>query len=221
MPLSATEGMVRCTRRAIKGLMNFHPEGWDEVQERGRQVIRRLLERRMRQRVRGYLEQELSSCEQDRRNGYYRRHLLASMGDIELAVPRTRRWSAFDVVQAYARRAPDVDRCILACFVYGLSTRKVSEAPGLRPGLTGFVESCSPAGPACTGGGTLRYRWFDIETQEWTDRSLQIEIPDMGQPYVPRVEAQFRTDCLESAGVSEETPPAARLSWGRIKMGYR
>ncbi len=128
MPLSATEGMVRCTRRAIKGLMNFHPEGWDEVQERGRQVIRRLLERRMRQRVRGYLEEELSSGEQDRRNGYYRRHLLTSMGDIELAVPRTRRWSPFDVVQAYARRAPDVDRCILACFVYGLSTRKVSEA---------------------------------------------------------------------------------------------
>jgi len=60
MPLSATQGMVRCTGRAIKQMMNFHPEGWDEVQDRSRQVIRRVLERRMRQRVRGYLEEELS-----------------------------------------------------------------------------------------------------------------------------------------------------------------
>lgn len=140
MPLSATQGMLRCTRRAIKQLMNFHPEGWDEVQDRSRQVIRRVLERRMRQRVRGYLEEELSRGEQDRRNGYYRRHLLTSMGDIELAVPRTRTWSAIEVVRSYARRAPDVDRCILACFVYGLSTRKVSEAL-----LPIFGERVSPA----------------------------------------------------------------------------
>jgi putative transposase len=62
------------------------------------------------------------------------------MGDIELAVPRTRNWSAMEVVRSYARRAPDVDRCILACFVYGLSTRKVSEAL-----LPIFGERVSPA----------------------------------------------------------------------------
>ena len=140
MPLSATQGMVRSTRRAIKQLMNFHPEGWDEVQDRSRQVIRRVLERRMRQRVRGYIEDQLGRGEQDRRNGYYRRHLLTSMGDIELAVPRTRTWSAIEVVRAYARRAPDVDRCILACFVYGLSTRKVAEAL-----LPIFGERVSPS----------------------------------------------------------------------------
>ncbi len=128
MPLAATEGIVRRARRTIKDLMNFHPEGWDEVEDRGRQVIRRILERRMKQRVRGYLEDELSRGEQDRRNGSYHRHLLTSMGDIEIAVPRTRKWSALEVVRAYARRAPDVDRSILACFVYGLSTRKVAEA---------------------------------------------------------------------------------------------
>ena len=43
-------------------------------------------------------------------------------------MPRTRRWSALAVVRAYARRAPHIDRMILACFVLGLSTRKVAIA---------------------------------------------------------------------------------------------
>jgi transposase-like protein len=43
-------------------------------------------------------------------------------------VPRTRRFSALEVVRAYARRAAHVDRMILACFVLGLSTRKVAIA---------------------------------------------------------------------------------------------
>jgi len=43
-------------------------------------------------------------------------------------VPRTRTWSPKAVVQAYARRTREVDRMILACFVLGLSTRKVGEA---------------------------------------------------------------------------------------------
>jgi transposase-like protein len=64
----------------------------------------------------------------DRRNGRYRRHLLTELGDIELAVPRTRTFSALKVVRAYARRAQNVDRMILACFVLGLSTRKVAAA---------------------------------------------------------------------------------------------
>ena len=64
----------------------------------------------------------------DRRNGSYTRHLLTELGDIELQVPRTRRYSALVVVHAYARRAPHIDRMILACFVLGLSTRKVASA---------------------------------------------------------------------------------------------
>lgn len=63
--------------------------------------------------------------EPDRRNGYYRRHLLSTLGDIELQVPRTRRYSPVSVLRAYARREAEVDRMILAGFVLGLSTRKV------------------------------------------------------------------------------------------------
>jgi putative transposase len=43
-------------------------------------------------------------------------------------VPRTRRFAPIEVVRAYARRPAQVDRMILACFVLGLSTRKVGEA---------------------------------------------------------------------------------------------
>jgi transposase-like protein len=71
----------------------------------------------------------LAACgEADRRNGCYRRHLLTELGDIELNVPRTRRYSALTVVRAYARRAPHIDRMILACFMLGLATRKVAAA---------------------------------------------------------------------------------------------
>lgn len=63
----------------------------------------------------------------DRRNGYYQRHLLTEPGDIELNVPRTRRYSPVEVIRAYARRTPEIDRVILSAFVLGLSTRKVGE----------------------------------------------------------------------------------------------
>jgi putative transposase len=48
-----------------------------------------------------------------------------TLGDIELAVPRTRRYSP--ALRAYARREVEIDRVILAGFVLGLSTRKVGE----------------------------------------------------------------------------------------------
>ena len=63
----------------------------------------------------------------DRRNGYYPRRLMTELGDIELSVPRTRRYCPTEVVRAYARRSPEIDRTILAGFVLGLSTRKLGE----------------------------------------------------------------------------------------------
>ncbi len=74
------------------------------------------------------LERLAERGQADRRNGCYRRGLLTELGRIELAVPRTRTFSALRVVQAYARRVRDLDRMILACFVLGLSTRKVARA---------------------------------------------------------------------------------------------
>ena len=74
-----------------------------------------------------YLDQLAADDAADRRNGYYRRHLLTELGDIELNVPRTRRYSPVAVVRAYARRTRELDRVILSAFVLGLSTRKVGE----------------------------------------------------------------------------------------------
>ena len=47
-----------------------------------------------------YLERLAEGDQADRRNGCYRRGLLTELGAIELAVPRTRRFSALRVVHA-------------------------------------------------------------------------------------------------------------------------
>ncbi|MGH6719296.1 MAG: transposase, partial [Alphaproteobacteria bacterium] len=87
-----------------------------------------LLEGRMAETVEDHLAALAARGEADRRNGFYGRHLLTELGDIALTVPRTRTFSAHAVLHAYARRVGDVDRMILACFVLGLSTRKVGAA---------------------------------------------------------------------------------------------
>ncbi len=94
----------------------------------GRQALEEIIEQQMAKAVEAYLEQLEGDDVADRRNGYYRRHLLTELGDIELNVPRTRRYSPVEVLRAYARRTPEIDRVILAGFVLGLSTRKVGEA---------------------------------------------------------------------------------------------
>jgi len=101
---------------------------WDEgYRPLGRQAIAEILEDRMSAAIDAYLDGLGADDAPDRRNGFYRRHLLTELGDIELNVPRTRHYSPVEVVRAYARRAPELDRVILAGFVLGLSTRKVGE----------------------------------------------------------------------------------------------
>lgn len=93
----------------------------------GREALAEILEERMSETVDRWLAGLGCDDAPDRRNGFYYRHLLTELGDIEIAVPRTRRFSPCEVLRAYARRAPEVDRVILAGFVLGLSTRKVGE----------------------------------------------------------------------------------------------
>jgi putative transposase len=93
----------------------------------GRQALAEIIEDQMAAAVDRYLDQLQADDAADRRNGHYRRHLLTELGDIELCVPRTRRYSPTEVIRAYARRTREIDRVILAGFVLGLSTRKVGE----------------------------------------------------------------------------------------------
>jgi len=121
---------VRSVPEAMRVLkeMNLQSPEWQPIHEASRAALKRILEGRMRRRVRCYLRALAHEGMADRWNGSYRRHLLTALGDIELCVPRTRTFSAVSVIQAYARREPEIDRQILACFVLGLSTRKVGEA---------------------------------------------------------------------------------------------
>jgi putative transposase len=128
MPQTAT---IRSLPAAFAMMKVMEAEGaeWGEDYRAGaRHALAELLEGRMDQLIDEHLERMAELGQADRRNGCYRRHLLTELGDIELAVPRTRTFSALKVVRAYARRAKDVDRMILACFVLGLSTRKVAIA---------------------------------------------------------------------------------------------
>ncbi len=131
MSLGATVTSLPQAMRMIKR-MDLHGYEWGtEYREAGRAAIKRTLEAAMRGHVDRHLE-EIGRWEgADRRNGTFSRHLLTELGDIELQVPRTRHYSAVGVLQAYSRRSPQIDRMILACFVLGLSTRKV--APALLP----------------------------------------------------------------------------------------
>ena len=116
---------------AFEMLETMQAEGvdWGEDYRAGaRQARAEPLEGRRGQLIDQHLERMAELGEADRRDGCYRRHLLTELGDLELAVPRTRTFSALKVVRAYARRAHNVDRMILACFVLGLSTRKVATA---------------------------------------------------------------------------------------------
>ena len=93
----------------------------------GRAALAHVIEEQMAAAVDRHLDQLDAEATADRRNGHYKRHLLTTLGDIELCVPRTRRFSPTAVIRAYARREAEIDRVILAGFVLGLSTRKVGE----------------------------------------------------------------------------------------------
>lgn len=128
MPQAVT---IRSLPRAfamIKAMQDQGYEWGEDYRQSGREALVEILEEQMDDAIDRQLAAADIGGAADRRNGCYHRHLLTELGDIELSVPRTRRFSALGVVRAYARRAPHLDRMILSCFVFGLSTRKVATA---------------------------------------------------------------------------------------------
>lgn len=111
----------------VKAMQADNLDWGEDYRPFARQALADIIEDQMAAAVDRYLDQ--LGCEDvpDRRNGYYKRHLLTTLGDIELCVPRTRRYSPVAVLRAYARREAEIDRVMLAGFVLGLSTRKVGE----------------------------------------------------------------------------------------------
>lgn len=124
------EQVVRSLPQAFRIIkeMNLLPDDESEYRSLARESLRAILEDKMRDRIDCHLEAMALRDEEDRRNGYFGRHLLTELGDIEITVPRTRTASGVGVIHAYHRRAVQVDRMILSCFILGLSTRKVGYA---------------------------------------------------------------------------------------------
>jgi transposase-like protein len=128
MPQSATIKSLPAAFAMMKAMQVEDVEWGEDYRQATRQALAEVLEGRMDALIDAHLERMAGLGQADRRNGCYTRWLLTELGAVELAVPRTRTFSALKVVRAYARRAKDVDRMILGCFLLGLSTRKVATA---------------------------------------------------------------------------------------------
>jgi putative transposase len=128
MPQAVTIASLPRAFELVKGMQAQGLEWGESYRPLGREAIAAILHDRMSEAIDEHLDRMAELDQADRRNGSYRRHLLTELGVIELAVPRTRRFAPIAVLRAYARRAEQLDRMILACFVLGLSTRKVGEA---------------------------------------------------------------------------------------------
>jgi putative transposase len=128
MPQAVTIASLPRAFALVKGMQAQGLEWGEGYRGLGREAIAAILRGQMLEAIDAHLDRMAELDQADRRNGSYRRHLLTELGEIELAVPRTRRFAPIAVLRAYARRAEQLDRMILSCFVLGLSTRKVGEA---------------------------------------------------------------------------------------------
>jgi len=122
---------ARNVNRALKEINAFEWEGDYRAEAASR--LKELLEERMDEELGQYLgrakhERREQGDPEDYRNGSYLRHLLTEIGDLIIQVPRSRKGFLSRVLEAYKRRSRTVDQLIMACFVLGMSTRKVSTA---------------------------------------------------------------------------------------------
>jgi hypothetical protein len=97
----------------------------------------------MGQAIDDHLDRMAVLDQADRRNGSYRRHLLTELGEIELAVPRTRYFAPTAVLRAYARRAEQTrphDPGLLRAGSFGAQGQRGAAAdPGAARGRTNRV----------------------------------------------------------------------------------
>ena len=124
---AATIESLALAFEVVKSMQADGLEWGEGYRSLGRQALAEIIQGRMAEAVDHWFDGLDATALRDRRNGSYRRHLLSELGDIELSVPRTRRFCLTEVLRRYARRSPEIDRAILAGFVLVLSTRKVGE----------------------------------------------------------------------------------------------
>ena len=126
-------GSNRKHKSGLSEIKTFCIDSWEgEYRSAARVALKEIVERRMRHWVERSLQELQARDVADSRNGYFCRHLLTELGDLELSIPRTRTFSAIGIMHQVAgglgRRAGHVERMILLAFTLGLATRKVGQA---------------------------------------------------------------------------------------------
>jgi len=117
---------IQSINQAFQEIKSFDVDSWEgDFRTNAQRAMKDLIESELHSRVDSYLQDMQRQELADRRNGYYIRHLLTELGDLELQVPRTRRFSPNAVLKQLGRRLRSVERLILLAFALGLSTRKV------------------------------------------------------------------------------------------------
>ena len=122
---------ARNVNRALKEINAFEWEGDYRAETTNR--LKAILEERTDEELELYLrrakhERRGKGDPEDYRNGSYHRHLLTEIGDLIVRIRRSRKGFVSRVLEAYKRRSRPVNQLIMACFVLGMSTRKVSVA---------------------------------------------------------------------------------------------
>ena len=109
------------------------------TQDELRDDLRELFQGAIRLTLEMVLEEELKAMvgarrfervgsRKDHRNGTYLRRLLTSLGQIEVAMPRSRdNGSPADVIGRYQRRSPELDEMMVEAYVSGVSQRKMGD----------------------------------------------------------------------------------------------
>jgi putative transposase len=127
-PMLLDQATPRNVSRALSDINAFDWEG--DFKAMARQALKELVQKQLEEEMAEYLglcRYEHALDRPDYRNGYYVRHLLTEMGDLELLVPRSRKGGfPTKLFKRYARRCRSIDRVLLACFCLGLSTRKAA-----------------------------------------------------------------------------------------------
>ncbi len=126
------QAVIKTLPEALKVIKEMNLESADEwagdYQDAARDTMARVLRDQMEERLARHLSWVFSKGIPDRRNGSYPRRVLTELGTIMLSVPRTRLFSPKGIIASYARRIREIDHLMLACFLLGLSTRKVGVA---------------------------------------------------------------------------------------------
>jgi putative transposase len=127
-PMLLEPATCRNVSRALSEINAFEWEG--DFKPMARHALKELVDKRLEEEMTEYVglaRYEHGADRVDYRNGYYVRHLLTEMGDIEVLVPRSRKGGfPSKLFGRYARRCRSVDQVLLACFCLGLSTRKAA-----------------------------------------------------------------------------------------------